>query len=151
MSSSQVSALTTQSNQRFVRTVASRPYPTFARPFVHFDPEDLPPLDLTGQIEAAIRSRMTLAPGWGVYQDIQELMDDYAQSMQVVRKATADVRQMIESLLRLNTCRRRPDVEPVWRPEMGQGRGYLEVRRGRAEGCLGMGSPSRLQRSSAAA
>jgi len=103
MSSSQVSALATQSNQRFVRTVASRPYPTFARPFVHFDPEHLPPLDLTGQIEAAMRSRMTLAPGWGVYENHQELMDDYAQSMQVVRKATADVRQMIESLLRLNT------------------------------------------------
>jgi len=103
MSSSQVSALTTQSNQRFIRTVASRPYPAFARPFIHFAPEDVPPLDLAGQIEAAVRSRMMLTPSRGVYEDIQRLLDDYAQSIQVVRKSTADVRQMVEGLLRLNT------------------------------------------------
>jgi len=48
-------------------------------------------------------------------------------------------------------CRRRPDVLPGWRSEVSQRRGYLVARWGLAERSVGMGSPSRLQRSSAAA
>jgi len=103
MSGSRTAPLLTEFDRRFSRTVAGRPYPERARQFIGCDTEQLPPNELTRQIEAAMRSRMTFAAGLGSYREHRQLLDDYTQSILAVREATDEFRQVVEALWRMNT------------------------------------------------
>lgn len=103
MSGSRTAPLLTEFDRRFSRTIAGRPYPERSRRFTGCDSQQLPPNELTKQIEAAIRSRMRFAAGLGSYRDHRALLDDYTQSIQAVREATQDIHKAVEALWQLNT------------------------------------------------
>ncbi len=88
--------------RRFPRKVAGRTYPRRVRKFVP-NGTDTPPNALTDQIEQVLRSRMVFQWEVGAYQQIRNVLDDYAQSQGVIRTATADIRQAVESLWKTNT------------------------------------------------
>ena len=87
---------------RFSRMVAGRLYPRFARSHLPPDEEDLSN-DFTAEVERTIRTRLSFAEEAQGYRDHAKLLDDYAQSIQVIREATQQVREMAEAAFRLNT------------------------------------------------
>ena len=87
---------------RFSRMVAGRLYPRFARSHLPPDEKDLSN-DFTAEVERTIRTRLSFAEEAQGYRDHAKLLDDYAQSIQVIRQATQQVREMAEAAFRLNT------------------------------------------------
>ena len=79
MSTSRTPPLLSESRGDSLAPSQADPTPSVARRFIGCDTEHLPPNELTAQIEAAIRSRMTFA-SWPrfVSGNHRELMDDYA-------------------------------------------------------------------------